>query len=337
MKYRPVPNVSISLTLLIALILNSPKLLSLQSNTVLSQWVKFDLSEFFFQFSLTCGLTILSYAFFTKTPVFHFSPGKRILLIGGFAVAFTGLTFLAIHLHSSLFSIGMPFNFFQVTYFVKSGLIVLFLGLTVYIWEKNEEARLKNRENERLQNLYLQSQLQALRQQLNPHFLFNALSSLSAVVRENPPLAQKYIGHLSNVFRYGLKDFETLVSVEMELQELESFFELIRMRFESAVNIQVNVPEDYRHCLLPHFSLQPLVENAIKHNQIHPSAPLLIRIEGKGNSIEVSNTLWPLKQQEPSTQLGLSNLEERFRILTGHSLLIQKTEETFTVKLPLSP
>ncbi|SHO59904.1 sensor histidine kinase [Algoriphagus zhangzhouensis] len=335
MKFQLEAKVSFSLTFLVALILNAPKILSLQPDTVLSQWVQFNLPEFFLQCSLSWFLAMICYFFFQKVTVYQFEKQKKYLTLLSFLIFFAGITYLAILIHSKLFEIGMPFNFFRMTYFLKSALIFLFFGLMVYIWEKNEEAREKKEENQRLQNLYLNAQLQALRQQINPHFLFNALSSLSAIVRENPPLAQKYIGHLSKVFRYGLVDSETLVTVSTELEELKSYFELIQMRFETGVTLEIDIPDSIRKYSLPHLSIQPLVENAIKHNQFSSTNPLKIRIFTEENNLIVCNNFSPLKIKEPSTQIGLSNLEERFKILTGQSILIQQSEESFLVKLPL--
>ncbi|WP_170117443.1 sensor histidine kinase [Chitinophaga ginsengisoli] len=191
-------------------------------------------------------------------------------------------------------------------------------------------------ENQQLKNAYLASELQLLKEQMNPHFLFNSLSSLSAIVRENPEQAQKYIRDMSAVFRYALVGSHTdLVPLADELTMLRSFAKLISMRLEDAFKLTINIPDVYLPVKIPHLSLQPLLENAVKHNAATTERPLQIAIEAKDNQLIFSNSLWEIPTPEASNGIGLANLNERFRIMMHQEIEISRSETYFIVKLPL--
>jgi two-component system LytT family sensor kinase len=197
-------------------------------------------------------------------------------------------------------------------------------------------SQVKERENEQLRHINTMKELALLKSQLNPHFLFNALSSLSGVVRESPEKAQHYIAHLSRIFRYSLnKSRESLATVEEELQEIYSYSELMKMRYEDGFVLDVQVGKEYYTAQLPHMSLQPLVENALKHNVSTVSKPLMMRIRAEQDWLVVENNLQLKPFPEPGEGIGLSNLDERFRILLQRDMEISRTDTHFTIKLPL--
>jgi two-component system LytT family sensor kinase len=189
-------------------------------------------------------------------------------------------------------------------------------------------------ENEQLKNAYTTAELELLKEQLNPHFLFNSLSSLSGVVREDPALAQQYIKHLSSVFRYTLvKPINSLVTVNEELTMIKSFAQLLKMRFENAFELKVDIDAAYLKYKLPHLSLQPLLENAAKHNAATIKMPLMVTISIENNLLSVSNNLNPVIADGTGT--GLANLNQRYKILMQQPIDIVQTADSFTVKLPL--
>jgi two-component system LytT family sensor kinase len=197
-------------------------------------------------------------------------------------------------------------------------------------------SQMKDRENEQLRHANTMMELALLKAQLNPHFFFNALSSLSGVVRESPGKAQHYIAHLSKIFRYSLnKSKESLVTLEEELKEIDSYSELMKMRYEGGFNLDVQVPPKYYTTLLPHMSLQPLIENALKHNLSTASRPLLLTVNIDNNWLVIQNNIQLKPFPEPGEGIGLSNLNERFKILLQREIEISSTDALFTVKLPL--
>jgi len=135
------------------------------------------------------------------------------------------------------------------------------------------QAQARELETEQIKSRYLRSELELMKQQLNPHFFFNSLSTLSGIVRENPVKAQQFIGHLSRTFRNLLQEQQQLIPLKDELQHLHSFTELLKMRFEEGIVITVDVPAQYHQQLLPHLSLQLLIENAAKHNRAIAAQP----------------------------------------------------------------
>lgn len=198
------------------------------------------------------------------------------------------------------------------------------------------EGRQKSRENEQLKSAYLEAELELLKGQLNPHFLFNSLSSLSAIIRENPELAQHYVSQLSKVFRYSLqRSGANLVALGNELDMVRSYGELLTMRFEKAFQLEININGPWLKAKIPHLSLQLLLENAAKHNIATLKKPLKVQLFINGGYITFRNNLQEVSVPENSTGIGLANLNERYKILMNREIEIIKTDEYFIVKLPL--
>ncbi|GAB3795161.1 hypothetical protein GCM10028819_10770 [Spirosoma humi] len=220
--------------------------------------------------------------------------------------------------------------------FFRLGLSALLTAIIVKIILLMRNSSSMAAENQQLKNAYLASELQLLKEQMNPHFLFNSLSSLSAVVRENPDLAQKYIRDLSTVFRYALLGSHTdMVTLADELTMLRSFAKLISMRLEDAFELKINIADAYLPVKIPHLSLQPLLENAVKHNAATADRPLNVLIEAKDGQLVFSNSLWEIPTPEASNGMGLANLNERFRIMMHREIETTRSDTHFIVKLPL--
>ncbi len=191
-------------------------------------------------------------------------------------------------------------------------------------------------EAEQLRSEKLASQYQSLKDQLNPHFLFNSLNALSNLVYEDADRSAAFIQKLSKIYRYVLEvQQEELVELNRELDFAKNFLELQKIRFEENLNYKVDVTH-CKDCFLPPLSLQLLLENAIKHNIASQENPLLISILQKGEELWVSNTFRPkTSQNEPSTGVGLENIRSRYRILSDRRPEIFQSEDEFLVKLPL--
>lgn len=190
--------------------------------------------------------------------------------------------------------------------------------------------------SEILQRENLQYKLEALKNQLNPHFLFNTFSTLISLINENQKLAENYARSLSNMYRYILKMHDVeLTSINDELDFVNSYMFMVAIRFDNKVVLNTKVEEHLKAYTIPSFSLQLLTENAVKHNVISNKHPLEITIESTGNKLVVSNNLQPKKTSESSTGIGLSNIKARYKYLSEDNIEIINTESEFIVKLPI--
>ncbi len=190
--------------------------------------------------------------------------------------------------------------------------------------------------NEELKKENVQSQLQALKNQVNPHFLFNSLNTLASVIPENPSLAVTFVENLSMVYRYILeiKD-KDLVSLEEEMKCVEAYKYLLQIRFGENIQFEKSGINGNKNYYVIPLSIQMLVENAIKHNIVSKSKPLKIEISANNNFISVKNNLQLKTTVETSTQTGLENIDSRYEMLTKHRIEVKKSSELFEVILPL--
>lgn len=192
------------------------------------------------------------------------------------------------------------------------------------------------KKNEELQESEAQSRYMALQNQLNPHFLFNSLNTLVSEIEYDPANAVKFTRTLSDVYRYILQsqDKQT-VSLEDELEFLDSFLFLHKVRIGECIQTITDIPEDLYDCQLPPLSLQLLAENMIKHNIINSSRPMVLKIYVEnGNWLCVENTYRPKYHNEKSGK-GLQNLSQRYELVSGEKIKIYQDEKIFKVSIPL--
>ncbi|WPV00632.1 histidine kinase [Mucilaginibacter sp. cycad4] len=176
-----------------------------------------------------------------------------------------------------------------------------------------------------------------LKQQIHPHFLFNALNTLKALYRKDPCAGDNYIVHLANFLRASVYNHAAKTSsLADELALLLDYLEMQKIRFGSALNCIIDLPADILNDrYLPSFSLQPLLENAIKHNELTQQSPLIINIFCSEDRIVVSNTLKKKNLNVTSTYHGLANLAERYSLLSGDEVIINENANTFSVSIRL--
>ncbi|HEY0271993.1 MAG TPA: histidine kinase [Chitinophaga sp.] len=319
-------------SLLIAGLLNSGKLLALRGRGVAAYFWRFDLQEYLLQILFVFGYCWLLFELNLRRP----APGplRRVLenMLFFFACALlAGVVqyrlFGSNHLSHLIFWCLNAGRFLLSTFFV---------GIMIRIVLLQRESREKEYAHEQLRHAYLEAELELLKGQINPHFLFNSLSSLSGLVRENASLAQQYINHLARVFRYALEQpGTTLVTVADELKMLDSYRQLLQLRFEEGFRLEVAVAAACQACRLPHLSLQPLLENAVKHNIATRQKPLQVRVFTEASCLVVSNNLQPVSLPEQGAAIGLHNLKERYRILMQAEITVLRTDTHFIIKLPL--
>jgi sensor histidine kinase YesM len=221
---------------------------------------------------------------------------------------------------------GVLFPSLLITFFIS-----LFLHGRAFLMNWRESAV----NAERLQRESVQAQYSSLRNQVNPHFLFNSLNALTHLVHQNPDQAVKFIKQLSDVYRYVLatRDQE-LVSLHEEIQFLNSYMYLQQIRFGDKLNLTVNL-KDVEGQVAP-LALQMLIENAIKHNVIAEEQPLRIRVFTEQNRVVVENNLQRRKiVADESSGVGLENIKKRYGFLTSLPVLVQEDSGLFRVSLPM--
>lgn len=191
-------------------------------------------------------------------------------------------------------------------------------------------------ENEQLQAENIRNQYEVLKNQLNPHMLFNSLNTLRSLVRENQDKAQDYIQELSRVLRYTLQGNESQsVCLREEMEFVSAYIFLLKMRFENNLQFDIQIDKSYEGYCIPPMSVQVLIENAVKHNEISNRKPLTIHIAtDKEGNLSVGNAIQPKWTATPGTGIGLANLAKRYRLLFKKDIQITEDEE-FTVSIPL--
>ena len=221
---------------------------------------------------------------------------------------------------------------FVYTIFIVLGIVVFMVSDSINLQRFRQEAKL---ENEQLKQQNLKTELNALRNQVNPHFLFNSLNSLLSLVRANKQASQ-YVKELSFLFRYTLQSgTQDLVSLQEELRFLNSYIHLIQTRYRDRFSCAISIEDRYLNYKIPPMALQLLVENAVKHNEISEEYPLLVSIVGTPESITVSNVIKPRTNFSESSHVGLANLNSRYQLLLGKNIVITSDNNEFKVELPL--
>lgn len=183
----------------------------------------------------------------------------------------------------------------------------------------------------------MEAELQSLKLQIDPHFVFNNLSVLSELILEDQQLGYEYAENFSRIYRYMLVNSKKdVIPLEDELKFLNSYMFLIEHRFGEGVSFEIDVAPAHRHLLMPPLTLQLLVENALKHNRTSKKEPLVVRIfSNEDKKLIVENTLLPLEKPIQSSGIGIANIVRRFNLLSHRQPVIETDERTFKVIIPL--
>jgi hypothetical protein len=190
---------------------------------------------------------------------------------------------------------------------------------------------------EALKKENLQTQFDSLKGQINPHFLFNSLGSLSSLIEENPGQAQTFVNEMASVYRYLLQSNEKgLVTLQEELDFIESYTGMLTTRFPEGLQVNIHVANEDRKKVLPPLTLQLLVENAVKHNAVLVSKPLVIEIASASNNyLEVCNNLQLKTSATHSNKMGLHNIIQKYKLLNQPDVTVMQTNDSFCVSIPL--
>jgi hypothetical protein len=238
------------------------------------------------------------------------------------------------------------FSSFQYTFnekgfiwaFLCMAIINIFLALLMEGISSYNHWRDSLKETENLKKIFKQSQLLGLKSQVNPHFLFNSLNTLSSLIAEDGKEAEDFLNEMSKVYRYMLRgDDEQLVPLQTELRFIKSYIHLLERRFGQSLKVQMNIEESAKDKLIPPLSLQVLIENAFTQNTMSKTEPLLIRICSDGSKeVVVRNNRNPkMVSNAIDFEAGLDNLVAKYRLLNTANVVIKDEEKQRSIFLPL--
>lgn len=249
---------------------------------------------------------------------------------------------LIVAIYISIFSVFILFYYEALRSEKTSILMVVFAAVYVIMFDlilltKSYHKNLqKERDaNARLKEEKLSSDLKALQNQINPHFLFNSLNVLVSEIYFDQEKAVKYTQHLSDIYRYVLQSTENYtVKLSQELDFLQSYIYMYKTKYDEGFQVIINIAEDLLNFEIPPLALQTLVENSLKHNAILPSQPLTIKIYSQQKQITVCNNITK-KKETFSDVTGLKNLRTRYKLLSNKDIDIAQTASEYKVTVPL--
>jgi sensor histidine kinase YesM len=263
---------------------------------------------------------------------------KVICMLFGVNILYSGaLSFLLLNLWKILSKEAYP-NWNPI---LNSTIIIVILALFITSLYENiflNQERIYNLSTvEQLNIAKAQAELEALKNQIDPHFIFNSLNTLSYLITKDPPSARLFNDTLAKVYRYILTNKEKdLVLLKEEIEFISNYFYLLKIRFSDAVHMMIEITdlsaEDF---LIPPISMQALVENAIKHNEFTDKTPLGINISVSSNYVIVKNHVNPKTYAVPTSGIGLNNLDNRYKLITKRNIIIENNFKIFSVKLPI--
>ena len=265
---------------------------------------------------------------------------KRIVIgiVGSIVITIIGLILL--RMFTSLYYFGNSLDYFIENESLEPYKFGLWITLTIvitfhliYSYNKYQQKKIKE---QKVIAGTASAKFDALKNQLDPHFLFNSLNVLSSLIEENPDNAQKFTTSLSKVYRYVLEQKnKDLVTVDEELEFAKTYMSLLKMRFEDSIIFEIPEQASNPDSKVVPLALQLLLENAVKHNMVTTSKPLHIRIfEAQGNLI-VENNLQPKQIVKKSSGVGLSNIKQRYDLLTDKKVIINQQAKSFAVAIPM--
>ncbi|MCW5519776.1 2TM domain-containing protein [Aureitalea sp. L0-47] len=266
---------------------------------------------------------------------------KRLLakgILAGLGITLVTLWFIRIITEVIIGGLGFT-EFLRNESFIDYGpsmlvaLVVISVFYIFYYYNHRQEAKVKE---QKIIAKTASAQFDALKNQLDPHFLFNSLNVLTSLIEENPEAATRFTTSLSKVYRYVLEQKnKELITVEEELKFAKLYMSLIKMRFEDSIVFTVPETLSNPEAKVVPLSLQLLLENAVKHNQVMPSKKLHITIYEEGNNLIIKNNVQPKAVVKEGSGVGLQNIKQRYFLLTDQPVRIQQSDREFRVAIPL--
>ncbi len=258
--------------------------------------------------------------------------------LGGISITMISVFFIRIFIYVGIK--GQTFNEFieseNGVFYLISLLITVVISIFFHAFYLYRELQKNKVTEQKIIAGTASAQFDALKNQLDPHFLFNSLNVLTSLIDENPDTAQKFTTSLSKVYRYVLEQKnKELVSVDEELQFAKTYINLLKMRFEDSIVFEIPEKASNPEAKVVPLSLQLLLENAVKHNIVNASKPLHIKIYESGGDLIVENNLQPKKVLKKGSGVGLVNIQQRYSLLTKRKVIINKATSVFKVQLPM--
>ncbi|MCD7970145.1 MAG: histidine kinase [Alistipes sp.] len=266
--------------------------------------------NFFWRGTICMAVAVV---FYFLSPSFHHKTGEIFLLINGR-------------------------NLFDPSVLTKLSFTLIITLLYGKIFQLIYQKQSVQLENELLKNENLQATYNTLINQINPHFFFNSLNSLSMLVREKyNEQALTYIDRLSETFRYIIQNGQSGgTTLEEELKFVDAYKYLLEVRYDGKLFFDIDVAPEYLGWTMPSLTIQPLIENIVKHNVITRKQPMRVSISTDSGSLLVRNPVYPKIHDGDPTGIGLQNLSHRYKLLTGRDITVTNDGQKFTVELPLT-
>ena len=314
-------------------------------NVIMGSEIHFDkrlLVHFFFTALYTFSLYGTNALFFMKLDALFVDRFSKKRLLVGFAgsVVLSLIIIFLLHLFEEVVYNNQSLQEFleneKPENYVVPSIITFFVTLTIhaiYFYKAYNENKVKE---QKIIAGTANAKFESLKNQIDPHFLFNSLNVLSSLIEENPENAQRFTTSLSKIYRYVLeqKDKE-LISVDEELAFAKTYMNLLKMRFENSLFYEMPTTAISAEAKVVPLSLQLLLENTVKHNVVSEQRPLHIRIYVEGDYLAVQNDYQKKEVLQERQGVGLQNIVNRYGIITNRKVLIAQNEQTFTVKIPI--
>jgi sensor histidine kinase YesM len=266
-----------------------------------------------------------------KTPLLKIVSISVISAMYG-AAAGGSLTMIWFRISNQLFTLEKLVEFIAFT-----TMAVLLFTLVYEILFLNKERELDTKIVHELDKERMEAEMAVLKNELDPHFIFNSLNTLNHLIITSPNMAHLYNSRLALVYRYFLTNKNReLVSLYNELEFIENYFFLLQVRHENKLQLETDITGiEERKIMVPPCALQALVENAMKHNEFSLESPLKVNISLNGEYLKVSNSIRPKPYLASSSKIGLKNLSSRYKLVCNRDIVIESDDTTFLVKLPL--
>lgn len=267
--------------------------------------------------------------------------GIRIVLTIAQLLVYTIVSITIIHLFVE-YVMDASTSYFTRNGFITMNLSAILIGTFITLLSLSSQFLQSWRQAEinaeKLKAAHISSQFETLKNQVNPHFLFNSLNVLTNLVYDDQDMAAKFIKQLSQVYRYVLENKDkNLVSLSVELEFIESYTFLQKIRFGESLQVNIDISQEKQQEQVPPLAIQMLIENAIKHNIVSKKDPLIvdIGIDDKDRLIVKNNKQYKNIVKEESSGIGLKNISERYKYLSDRTIEVEDSSAFFTVKIPL--
>lgn len=281
----------------------------------------------------TCAITFawmfhIAFLAFIKHP--WIKTWKRPLMVTGIMY---GISFIAFYIIDPQLKIDRSnIEIIRLTNILAVNAIIFVLTDLILTKENKNKFAL---ENANLKLVNLEAEYKLLKDQINPHFLFNALSTAKALIKKQPQLAEEYIIRLSEFLRASINNNRKTIPLKEELALCNEYIALNKIRFGEALKFETNITINMENYTVPYFSILSLIENAIKHNIFTTETPLHITVSAYDNYLELTNNKQVKFVLEDSPKTGLKNLNERYKLLNIEEIVVKETATQFSVKIAL--